>query len=163
MTLQDSKLSREAELGFIAAWVDLPPLWLLGAAAAGLGLSAALPLAPGWSAPNLGLALLLAAGVLAVWALITLRRARTTVLPRRAPTALVTDGAFKISRHPIYLADVLILLGLAFLFGSLWLLAITPIFAWIITRRFIQPEEAALAQRFGPDYEAWRLRSRMWI
>ena len=53
-----------------------------------------------------------AAGVvLLVWAIMTLRRHGTTVLPDVGATALVTDGPYWRYRNPIYLADVMILLG----------------------------------------------------
>ncbi|RQV96243.1 DUF1295 domain-containing protein, partial [bacterium] len=50
----------------------------------------------------------------------------TTVKPGLESTKLVTDGAFKVSRNPMYLGMVGMLFGLAILFGTLtpWLAVI---------------------------------------
>ena len=80
-----------------------------------------------------GLAVGLAGVALMAWSIITLRRARTTVMPNEAASALVTDGPFRFRRNPIYLADMLILLGIAELMGNIWLVLLTPVFGILVT------------------------------
>ncbi len=46
------------------------------------------------------------------------KKHQTTVKPREKPASLVTNGAFRISRNPMYLGMVLILAGLSILLGS---------------------------------------------
>ena len=45
------------------------------------------------------------------------RKAGTTVKPFQESTTLLTDGVYRISRHPMYLGFVLILIGVAILLG----------------------------------------------
>ena len=54
------------------------------------------------------------------------KRRRTTVKPFEESSALVTEGVFRITRNPMYLGFVLILLGIALGLGSLVPFAVTP-------------------------------------
>jgi protein-S-isoprenylcysteine O-methyltransferase Ste14 len=78
-----------------------------------------------------------------------LREAETTVKPFQESAALVATGAYRISRHPMYLGFVLILLGLAILLGSLLPFVVIPVFAVVMNRVFIVVEEQVLAMKFG--------------
>ena len=110
-----------------------------------------------------GLALGVAGLVLLIWAVATLRRHRTTVMPHEGATTLVTDGPFRYRRNPIYLADMLILLGLAEILGNIWLVLLTPVFGVLITWLAILPEERHLEARFGDAYLAYKQRTRRLI
>lgn len=140
--------------------LDIPPFWLALALAASWVLGRVWPL-PG--AEGFGAALVVA-GVammgLAVWRMV---RARTTFVPRRNPTALVTAGLFGITRNPIYLADAMILAGAILWWGAVLAVPLVPLFAWWITRRYIMDEEARLRTAFGPQYEAWAARVPRWV
>ncbi len=87
----------------------------------------------------------------------------TPIRPFEESTALVTDGAFAVSRNPIYLGMAVGLAGVAVVLGTAtpWL-AIPP-FAWIITSRFVAVEERMLEDAFGDDYRAYKQRVRRWI
>jgi protein-S-isoprenylcysteine O-methyltransferase Ste14 len=100
---------------------------------------------------------------LMAWAIFTLRRARTTVLPHHGASVLVASGPFRFRRNPIYLGEVMILLGLAELTKSLWLVILAPVFALLITWLAILPEERHLEARFGDAYRAYKERTRRWI
>nr|WP_233253322.1 methyltransferase [Paracoccus binzhouensis] len=90
----------------------LPQAWLVLFALAGLGLGWLLPLDLPPLLRGAGL-LLVAAGLgLMLWAALTMRRARTTVMPGRRPEALVEAGPFRFSRNPICLGDLILLAGL---------------------------------------------------
>ena len=73
---------------------------------------------------------------------------------------LVTDGPFRFRRNPIYLADILILLGLAELTKNIWIVILTPVFAVLMTWLAILPEERHLESRFGDAYRAYKERTR---
>ena len=45
------------------------------------------------------------------WGFVTLHRAGTTIMPQRGADRLVTEGAFRFRRNPIYMGEALILLG----------------------------------------------------
>ena len=92
-----------------------------------------------------------------------LRDARTTVKPFQESAALVTDGVYQISRHPMYLGFVLILLGLAILLGSLTPLLVVPIFAVVMDRVFIVVEERMLGEKFGQAWLDYKAKVRRWM
>jgi protein-S-isoprenylcysteine O-methyltransferase Ste14 len=100
--------------------------------------------------------------VAAVW---SFRRAQTTLNPMEPKKAsnLVTTGVFRISRNPMYLALVLLLIGWAFWLGtaSPWL--VPPLFVVVISVAQIIPEEQALEELFGGAYHAYRQSVARWL
>ena len=145
-------------------WLDVPPVWLLACVVAAWILGAATPtlvLGPWatWAGPPL-----VVAGIgLTVLAAREFRRAKTTIVPRKDPSALVTSGIFRYSRNPIYLADTLILAGLILYWSALAALPLVLLFVWILRTRFILPEERRLMQAFPVTFEAYKSVTRRWI
>lgn len=111
---------------------------------------------------TLGLALGLAGGGLMAVAVVQMGLARTTVVPRRAPNALVTTGIFALSRNPIYLGDALVLAGACLWFEAIPALPLVVLFMAVIQRRFIRGEEAVLRAHFGAEFDAWAAHTRRW-
>lgn len=85
------------------------------------------------------------------------------MIPRQTPSALITTGIFRLSRNPIYLADLLILAGFSLIWGKPLGLVLVPVLAWILFARFIQGEEARLRAMFGAEFEAYAARTRRWL
>ena len=144
--------------------LDYPPVWLVAA----LGLAwaeAAFWPKPWWpdAVALLGQGLFWLGLGLMAGAALSFLRARTTIVPHRDPQALITGGLYRLSRNPIYLADALILAGLALKWGALSGFLLVPAFVVVITARFIRPEEARLRARFGPQAEAFFTRTRRWL
>ena len=110
-----------------------------------------------------GIGLGLAGFVLMGWAALTFRRHRTTIMPHKGADALVTDGPFRRYRNPIYVADVLLILGAAELSKSIWMVMLVPVFVAAVTWLAILPEERHLEARFGDAYRAYKTRTRRWI
>ncbi len=110
-----------------------------------------------------GLLLFALSSGLARWSFVTMRRSETSAAPDTHAAQLVTDGPFRYSRNPIYVAMTGLYLGLTLLLNSLWpLLLVVPLLAvmeWGVIRR----EERYLSQRFGPPYDAYRSRVRRWL
>lgn len=75
---------------------------------------------------------------------------------------LLTDGPFRLSRHPMYLGMALALFGLALALGSATPFLIAAVFPLGVDRLHIRPEEAALAARFGETWHAYAARVRRW-
>jgi len=90
-------------------------------------------------------------------------RAGTPVIPFERSTALVTDGLYSVTRNPMYLSMVLILLGVAVLFGTVSALLPIPVFAWVIQHNFIRGEERFLEEIFGEQYLGYKRRVRRWL
>jgi protein-S-isoprenylcysteine O-methyltransferase Ste14 len=87
----------------------------------------------------------------------------TTVRPFEQPTTLVTNGVFRVSRNPMYLGFVLILIGIAILMGSLTPYPVIPVFAAVIDRVFIVNEEKMLHTAFGENWLDYKNKVRRWI
>ena len=140
--------------------IDLPPLWLL----AFLVPTWAVPVSLPWGGAFWpGVFLLVVAAALTVAALVEFARARTTVIPHQVPNALLTGGVFRWTRNPIYLADLLVLLGLSLIWGQLVGLLLLPVLWVVLERRFILPEEARLRAAFPEAFEDYAKTTRRWI
>lgn len=144
--------------------IDWPPVWLGLCLAVVLAMARAVPVPLFGVAGDVGGGFLVVAGLLlmalAAWEMV---RARTTVIPRRAPSQLVTAGVFRLSRNPIYLGDSLILIGTCLILDCALGLVLLPVFVWIINTRFIEGEEAGLSRKFGNEYKDWSAAVRRWI
>jgi protein-S-isoprenylcysteine O-methyltransferase Ste14 len=144
-----------------------PPILLAATLAAAWGLDRIFPIAwPGLddtAARVAGYVLLISGVGILLWAVLTLRAARTTVLPTQSASALVTSGPYRFRRHPIYLAEMLILLGLAELTKIIWIAILVPVFAALIIWLAILPEEQHLEVKFGQAYRDYKARTRMLI
>jgi len=141
-----------------------PPLLYAGPLLAGFVLDLLLPLPRLSSALRLAGLPFLAAGVaLAIWFLLSMRRAGTPVDPREAPTALVQAGPFRYTRNPGYIAFTLTYLGVSLLVGARWPLILLPAILVIVDRGVIRREERYLEERFGSDYIGYQRRVRRWL
>ena len=78
---------------------------------------------------------------------------RSTTNPRASE--LRTSGVYSLVRHPLYVANGLMALGLA-LFPGVWYLPIILVTATLLYyERIAAREEAFLLERFGGTFEAW--------
>ena len=73
--------------------------------------------------------------------------------------ALNTRGAYAVVRHPLYLANAVILLGFALGIGSLWFLAVFALGYALFIERVIAAEEAFLAASYGEEHALWAART----
>lgn len=91
--------------------------------------------------------------------------ARTTINPMRPAraSALITDGVFRISRNPIYLGDLFLLMAYAVWLANALNVLLLMAFVWYLNRFQIEPEERALTQLFGERYRAYCARVRRWL
>jgi protein-S-isoprenylcysteine O-methyltransferase Ste14 len=96
-------------------------------------------------------------------AVANLARRRTSVRVDRPPTTLVTDGPFRYSRNPIYVAMVALLIGVGLFAGILWHVLLAPAAAVLLRKAAIEPEERHLETRFGEAWRAYAGRTRRWI
>jgi protein-S-isoprenylcysteine O-methyltransferase Ste14 len=81
---------------------------------------------------------------------------RSTTNPRASQ--LRTTGVYSIIRHPLYVANALMALGLS-LFPGVWYLPVVLVLAtWLYYERIAIREEAFLADRFGAEFEDWSSR-----
>lgn len=144
---------------------DLPPIWLLGFCVLAWVIGRTVPVVD-VSGPFLrwlGTALCLLGLGLIFWSAMWFLRKKTTIEPHEVPTVLIVEGPYRLSRNPIYLAMVAILSGVVLWQGTLLGVLLPPIFAAIVSRRFIQPEEVLLMQQFGGAAESYLTATRRWL
>ncbi len=143
--------------------IDIPPTWLALHLAAVWVVSLNSPALFGAFGRVAGAGLIGLGLALMALAVFRMARHRTTVIPRRDPSALVTTGVFALSRNPIYLGDALILSGAILWWDALLAVPLVASFVWLIQTRFIRDEEARLTLAFGPEFDLWASRTRRWF
>jgi protein-S-isoprenylcysteine O-methyltransferase Ste14 len=128
-----------------------------------------------WSVPRLGFPLpgryfiagrvALVGALVSILGVVSFKRAKTTVNPMKpeSTSSLVVTGIYGVTRNPMYLGFLLILLGWA-----AWLsngLALLPVAGFVsyMTVFQIRPEERALEALFGQDFAAYKEMVRRWI
>lgn len=100
--------------------------------------------------------------VLIVSGLLSFRGMRIVFNEVREKPEVIRKGVFSIVRHPVYLGEILLYLGLLFFSLSVasmivWLFAI--IFLYYISRY----EEKILLEHFGEEYRSYMEEVPMWI
>jgi len=111
----------------------------------------------------LGVLLISVAGLIVASALRALGRAKTPFDNRKPTKSIVTDGAFRYSRNPMYVSLTLLYLGIATLINSLWILLLVLPLMVVIQRGVVKREEQYLERKFGDEYIGYKARVRRWI
>lgn len=145
-----------------------PPLILLAVLIAGFALDYFYP--QGHMARSAGTLRYVASGIALLCAVILLgaaanemRKAGTNI-PTWEPTlALATEGVYARSRNPIYLGFIGLLIGIAMLFSSDWLMLLLIPFVLVMHYGVIKREEAYLLARFGAPYADYMRRVPRYI
>ena len=101
--------------------------------------------------------------LLGVAAVIAFRKARTTLDPHGKVSAIVTDGAYRFTRNPIYLGFLLMLIGFPLNSGNVWGILLAPFFIMSMNSLVIEKEEAYLEKKFGEVYTGYKSRVRRWL
>jgi len=101
--------------------------------------------------------------VLAIWAIITIRKAGTRVETNKPTTTIVANGPYCVTRNPIYIGMFLGQTGLAIGFDNLWILATLVPFYLVIRYGVIAREEVYLERKFGAVYLGYKSRVRRWL
>ena len=142
-----------------------PPFLYVGVFLIGLGLQRVWPVTPlprAAALPLSGLFILACAG-LAGWAMLEFRRARTSLLPNRPASSLMTSGPFGRTRNPLYLSLLFLYLGAALWLNALWPMVLAVPLVLIVQQFVIVREEHYLERRFGDAYREYKGRVRRWI
>lgn len=144
---------------------QLPPTYLV-LGLIGIGLSHFLfpgPRLIGTPWRYLGIPVLLFGAAVTVQADALFKKLGTEIKPFKESRLVVVEGPFRFSRHPMYLGFMCILGGFAILAGTVVPLLIVPVMFWLLTVRFVLPEEKHMAQQFGHQYDRYRTRVRRWF
>lgn len=100
---------------------------------------------------------------------IALRTATVGYVPRRTSgrntkkgqvaDELNMTGMYSIVRHPLYLANMIIMVGFVLATGSIWLAAVCLLACCLHYERITCAEESFLLECFGTRYRAWANRT----
>jgi|ERR671913_1469683 protein-S-isoprenylcysteine O-methyltransferase Ste14 len=142
-----------------------PPLIYLGALIFGLLLNRRLPIGflPRGIARGLGWSLLGAGALLLGWFEWAMWQADTSSNPYKPVKHIATEGPFRYTRNPGYLAMTMIYAGIASLANALWAILLLPGALLVIQRGVIEREERYLERKFGEEYLSYKARVRRWI
>ena len=142
-----------------------PPLIALAIIALGVGLGVTWPakIVPTPWQYIVGGVIIIAALLLATNAFRNFGQAKTPVPTYRTPTTLVTSGVYAITRNPIYLSMMLLIMGLGVTLDNVWLLLLAAVFQQIIRWGVIAREEKYLEAKFGEEYRTFKEQTRRWI
>ncbi len=142
-----------------------PPLYYGAALAGGLALQNLWPLGvppvPAWTA--VGVTLLASGLSLNFGALTAVFRNRTTLVPHHHVRTLISGGAYRLSRNPMYTGLALAVAGAALVLGTWWPALLLGPAVLVVRRLVIEPEERYLHDRFGPAYDAYCRHVPRWL
>lgn len=122
-----------------------------------------IPLAAPPAVKVAGWVILTAGFLFALSALRALNQANTSPIPHEPTTAIVSNGAYRYSRNPIYVGFVCAVIGLPLALGNFWGLIISPAMLSFFYELVIKHEEAYLERKFGAAYTDYKARARRWI
>ena len=114
---------------------------------------------------TLAIVIALLGGAFSLTGMISFRRAKTTVNPMQPEktSSLVSSGVYTVTRNPMYVGLLLVLVGWAVFLSSAVALAGPVAFFFYIGRFQIAPEERVLVQMFGPKYVEYKAKVRRWL
>jgi protein-S-isoprenylcysteine O-methyltransferase Ste14 len=101
--------------------------------------------------------------LLMMWAWWLFRKRETAICPTGTAGVLVNVGPFRVTRNPMYLGMTAMLVGCAWILGTLPALFAPAAFFVLMNRVFIPFEERRLAEIFGAQYGEYRQQVRRWL
>ncbi len=100
---------------------------------------------------------------LPVWGARLFHQHETNILPYLDPDRIVTSGPFAFSRNPMYLGMLTLLLGLAVLYGTALSFIFPLVYFAVANRWYIPFEEERMAEVFGDEFIAYKVKVRRWL
>ena len=142
-----------------------PPMVYLLALLVGIGLNFLWPIRPlpGWWGVIVGILVIVLGTAIMPPVLSRFRRAGTAFDAHKPASALITDGPYRFSRNPAYVALTLWYLGIGLVLNNAWILLLTIVPVFIMDRWAIPREERHLEEKFGQEYVQYRDRVRRWL
>ena len=143
-----------------------PPVIYLVALLVGIGLQRPWPTAPfpvPWSY-FAGAVVPLVALVIMPPVLMRFRRAGTTFFDfRKRASALITDGPYRFSRNPSYVALTLLYVSLGVILNNAWVVLLVTPALLVMHFGVVLREERHLEAVFGKEYVRYKSAVRRWL
>lgn len=142
-----------------------PPVMYLAALLIGVGLNQwwAIRLLPGPWGGVVGIAVIVAGVAIMPPVLLRFRRAGTPFNPHKPASALITDGPYRFSRNPAYVALTLWYLGAGLLLNNGWIVLLVIPVLLVMDRWVVPAEERHLQAKFGEQYLRYKSQVRRWL
>lgn len=112
----------------------------------------------------LGLIPVALATICLIWLMILhFSRTPRRVKLERTPTYLLTQGPYRFTRNPMYIAELMLWLGWAIFYGSFIIFIALLVMAPLMNKRVVAREERDLEARFGESFLEYKNRVPRWI
>lgn len=110
----------------------------------------------GWALVDAGMVIMLWTVWLMLWR-------KTTLNPYGKPQRLLSEGPFRASRNPLYVAMLVVYTGGGMVWGSYWFMILLPALVLLLQFGVIRHEERLLLLYFGDDYAKYCEKVRRWL
>ncbi|MBP9501206.1 MAG: isoprenylcysteine carboxylmethyltransferase family protein [Candidatus Promineofilum sp.] len=100
--------------------------------------------------------------VLLAWSLVSFGRSFRVGIDADQPDKLITTGIFAVSRNPIYVGFISVLIGQFLVFPNWVPLIYLLAGAWLINRQALR-EESFLREHYGQEYDAYSRLVRRYL
>ncbi|MFD2934941.1 methyltransferase family protein [Spirosoma flavum] len=88
---------------------------------------------------------------------------KTTIHPKGATTAIVSNGLYRYSRNPMYVSLTLIYIGVSMGTNAWWGLFLLIPLLLVVQKGIIEREEEYLTRKFGEEYLSYKAMVRRWL
>ena len=78
---------------------------------------------------------------------------------KKVANMLNTAGAYSVVRHPLYLGNFVIWLGVSAFLGLWWITLVFILIFWLYYERIMYAEEEFLRKKFGKEFKEWAVRT----
>lgn len=92
-----------------------------------------------------------------------MQKAKTNIEPWKPTNAIISDGIYSYTRNPIYVAMILIYLGITLIFNIIWFVPFLILVLIAMQYGVILREEKYLENKFGADYLDYKKKVRRWV
>jgi protein-S-isoprenylcysteine O-methyltransferase Ste14 len=90
-------------------------------------------------------------------------RHKTHPSPYKPTAAVVSNGVYRFTRNPIYIAFLFIVIGFAVAANSAWFFLAAIILFALLHFGVVKREEGYLSAKFGSTYDDYRRNVRRWL
>jgi len=112
---------------------------------------------------KIGISFIILALLIFAYAVHLFRKNKTPIVPGTKPEFMITEGTYRFSRNPIYLAMAIFLIGACLLFKNYISFVFPIMFLLIMDKYYISYEEKLLGSIFGNKYTSYKKKVRRWI
>jgi protein-S-isoprenylcysteine O-methyltransferase Ste14 len=116
-----------------------------------------------WNSLWCGLAAFFLGFVVMMWGWLEFQRKHNPICPKATPLSFINSGPFRLSRNPMYLGMLIMLMSPAIGLGSPLFLLPSMLFYGVIDFVFIPREEKVMRELFKEDFTDYVDSVRRWL